>query len=112
MNNPMIIEKSDNRSVHASPIEFGNIGIEEITAEAEQLLSNIAEAGESKGLFTVKTADRWIEQAKTRPIPKMLFGEFWFEGELCILFADSNVGKSILAVQIGDSISKGMHIGG
>jgi hypothetical protein len=112
MNNPMIIETGDNRSAHASPIEFGNIGIDEITSEAEQLLSNIAEASESKGLFTVKTADRWIEQAKTRPIPKMLFGEFWFEGELCILFADSNVGKSILAVQIGDSISKGMHIGG
>ena len=64
------------------------------------------------GLFTVKTASRWIEQAKTRPIPKMLFGEFWFEGEICILFADTNLGKSILAVQIGNSISKGEHIPG
>ncbi|MBT3748570.1 MAG: AAA family ATPase [Bacteroidetes bacterium] len=108
----MIIEKGNNRSVQASSIDFGNIGIDEITSEAEHLLNNIAEASESKGLFTVKTADRWIEQAKTRPIPKMLFGEFWFEGELCILFADSNVGKSILAVQIGDSISKGSHIAG
>jgi hypothetical protein len=67
---------------------------------------------ESKGLFTVKTANRWIEQAKTRPIPKMLFGEFWFENELCILFADTNLGKSILAVQIGNSISKGEQIRG
>ena len=65
-----------------------------------------------KGLFTVKTASRWIEQAKTRPIPKMLFGEFWFEGELCILFADTNLGKSILAVQIGNSISRGEQIRG
>jgi RecA-family ATPase len=70
------------------------------------------EAKESKGLFTVKTASRWIEQAKTRPIPKMLFGEFWFEGELCILFADTNLGKSILAVQIGNSISRGEQIKG
>jgi hypothetical protein len=37
----------------------------------------------------------------------MLFGEFWFEGELCMLFADTNVGKSILAVQAADAISKG-----
>ena len=42
----------------------------------------------------------------------MLFGEFWFESELCILFADTNLGKSILAVQIGNSTSKGEQITG
>ena len=88
------------------------IGIEDIQAEAEHLIKRSNEAKESKGLFTVKTASRWIEQAKTRPIPKMLFGEFWFEGELCILFADTNLGKSILAVQIGNSISRGEPIRG
>jgi archaellum biogenesis ATPase FlaH len=88
------------------------IGVEDIKTEAEQLLKKGNEAKESKGLFTVKTASRWIEQAKTRPIPQMLFGEFWFEGELCILFADTNLGKSILAVQIGNSISKGEQIRG
>jgi len=88
------------------------IGVEDIKTEAEQLLKQGNGAKESKGLFTVKTASRWIEQAKTRPIPKMLFGEFWFEGELCILFADTNLGKSILAVQIGNSISKGEQIRG
>jgi archaellum biogenesis ATPase FlaH len=88
------------------------IGIEDIKDEADQLIKQSNEAKESKGLFTVKTANRWIEQAKTRPIPKMLFGEFWFEGELCILFADTNLGKSILAVQIGNSISKSEQIRG
>ena len=91
--------------------KFG-IGVEDIRTEAEHLIKQGNEAKESKGLFTVKTASRWIEQAKTRPIPKMLFGEFWFEGELCILFADTNLGKSILAVQIGNSISKGEPIHG
>jgi RecA-family ATPase len=62
------------------------------------------------GLFTIKTANEWIEEAKSRSIPKMLFSEFWYEGELCILFADTNLGKSILAVQIGNSISKGEQI--
>lgn len=93
-------------------LEQYNIGIEDIQTEAEQLLKQGNEAKESKGLFTVKTASRWIEQAKTRPIPKMLFSEFWFEGELCILFADTNLGKSILAVQIGNSISRGEQIRG
>lgn len=62
------------------------------------------------GLFRLKTASEWMELAKTRPIPEMLFGEFWHEGEICILFSDSNLGKSILAVQIADSISKGKAI--
>ncbi|RAR51079.1 AAA family ATPase [Flavobacterium lacus] len=60
----------------------------------------------------VKRANEWINEAKKRPIPKMLFGEFWFENELCILFSDTNLGKSILAVQICNSISKGNAING
>lgn len=63
-------------------------------------------------IFTIKPANIWIDEAKSRPVPKMLFGEFWFEGELCILFADTNLGKSILAVQIANSISIGNSICG
>src|SRR6476620_2270203 len=97
---------------HQFDFEKYAIGVQDIKQEAELLIKRGNEAKENKGLFTVKTANRWIEQAKTRPIPKMLFGEFWFEGELCILFADTNLGKSILAVQIGNSISKGEQIRG
>ncbi|WP_299523489.1 AAA family ATPase [uncultured Lutibacter sp.] len=73
---------------------------------------NTHEQASSKNLFVVMTANQWIDEAKNRPIPKMLFSEFWFEGEICILFADTNLGKSILAVQIGDSISTGEQIKG
>jgi excisionase family DNA binding protein len=45
------------------------------------------------------------EVAKNLANPKMLFDEFWRIGELCILFADTGVGKSILATQIGNSIA-------
>lgn len=64
------------------------------------------------GLFKAQTANEWIEEASNCTIPKMLFGKLWFEGELCILYADTNLGKSILAVQIGNSISKGEPING
>jgi len=60
--------------------------------------------------FIAKPANQWIEEAKSRPIPKMLLGEFWFEGEVCILFADTNLGKSIMGVQVANSISKGEQI--
>jgi archaellum biogenesis ATPase FlaH len=36
----------------------------------------------------------------------MLFGELWYQGELCILFADTNMGKSVLAVQIGNALAE------
>jgi hypothetical protein len=60
--------------------------------------------------FIIKSAANWLKTANKIPETRMLFDKFWFEGELCILFADTNVGKSILAVQIGESISKGTAI--
>jgi hypothetical protein len=66
----------------------------------------------NKSILTTKTSNEWINIAKKTPIPKALFSEFWHEGEICFLFADSNVGKSILAVQIADSLSEGISING
>lgn len=57
--------------------------------------------------FVVQSGNEWMSQSKSQRIPEKLFGEFWFENEVCILFADTNVGKSILAVQIADQISRG-----
>ncbi|NNU33431.1 hypothetical protein HK413_03330 [Mucilaginibacter sp. S1162] len=39
---------------------------------------------ENKGMFLLRTATRWMEEASNEPESKMLFGEFWHEGELCI----------------------------
>lgn len=64
------------------------------------------------GALIIKPANWWLETAKKRPIPNMLFDVFWHEGEVCILYADSNLGKSMLAVQIADSISRGLAIQG
>lgn len=73
---------------------------------------NVAPVSSPKtGLLVVKTANQTIEDAKRQAIPKALCGDFWFEGEVSILFADTNVGKSILAVQIADNLSKGERNG-
>jgi archaellum biogenesis ATPase FlaH len=61
--------------------------------------------------FIIKRAGDWLLDKTPNTIARRLFGDFWFEGELCILFADTNAGKSILAVQIGDSISRGERVG-
>jgi predicted transcriptional regulator len=61
-------------------------------------------------LFSVKTVAEWIEGARRRPVPKALFGEFWLEGEVAIMFADTGKGKSILAVQIAEALATGKSI--
>jgi len=65
---------------------------------------------ECRDAFIVETGNRWMELGEREPAAKMLFGEFWYRGELCILFADTNIGKSILATQIGNSIALGKRI--
>ncbi|NCD67961.1 AAA family ATPase [Mucilaginibacter agri] len=65
----------------------------------------------SDDLFEVRRASEWMSTGDKPERPKMLFDSFWFENELCILFADTNVGKSVLAVQLGHSLSIGQPIG-
>jgi hypothetical protein len=72
----------------------------------------ILDENKSKSLLKIRTGNQCIIDAKNKPEPKMLFSVFWHEGELCICFADTNLGKSILAVQIANSISKGIPING
>ena len=57
-----------------------------------------------------KPMNEWIRIAKGEPVPKMLFSELWHEGEVCILFSSTGLGKSVLAMQIADSISRGINI--
>lgn len=61
-------------------------------------------------LFTVEDGNRWMELGMRQPEAKMLFGEFWHQHEICILFADTNTGKSVLAVQIAESIARARAI--
>ena len=62
------------------------------------------------GLAEIRTANARIEYAKNLPKINQLLGEIWQTGELHLLFADTGKGKSILAVQIADKISKGQNV--
>jgi archaellum biogenesis ATPase FlaH len=70
----------------------------------------VPEKDPAKNMFQIHSANHWMDIEKNTPVPKMLFGEFWYEGELCILFADTNAGKSVLAVQIGDALARRQRI--
>lgn len=77
-----------------------------VGAELQKGEQLAAQVPEQVGMFTVKTANRTIKEAALRPNPDALWLSLWYEGEVCCLFSDSNLGKSIYAVQIATSIAE------
>ena len=71
--------------------------------KADQLAESVPE---QIGMLTIKTANRTIREAALRPNPDALYLTLWYEGEVCCLFSDSNLGKSILAMQIAAQIAE------
>jgi len=70
---------------------------------------NTKEQSENK-ILEVKPVNVWMEEAKNKPIPSELLGCLWYQGELGILFADTNLGKSVFAVQIADALTSQKEI--
>ena len=56
-------------------------------------------------IFIAKSANETIKCSKEKKNPKKFWDSFWFENEVSCLYADSNLGKSILAVKIGDHVA-------
>ena len=61
--------------------------------------------------FKKQSASDWMDEAKSLPELKKIFGELWYQGEISFLYADTNTGKSILAVQIAEMVTKGLSFG-
>lgn len=74
-------------------------------AEFEAKLRQATEAA-SKGLLSIRSANDCITDSAVEPEPDNLWRGIWMENEVCCLFADSNAGKSILAVQIADEVAQ------
>lgn len=58
--------------------------------------------------FTIRTGYDWLCEAQRNPMPKDLWQDYGmvYENECTCIFSDTNVGKSILAVQIGIDIAR------
>ena len=75
-----------------------------------------AEAGKARkaprhiGLLSVKAANDWIEESLLAPDPKTYFHDLIVQYENTVIFASSNVGKSILAIQIAEDIARSEKI--
>lgn len=83
---------------------FNLRAVSEITAECNRLAQE--PTATDCGMFRIKSANETIKEASLRPNPNPLWLTLWYQGEVCCLFADSGVGKSIYAVQISTEIAK------
>lgn len=61
-------------------------------------------------MLRVKSVNEWNDEAANRPDPNPLWLSLWFEQEVCCLFSDSNLGKSIYAVQIASKIAANRRV--
>lgn len=80
--------------------------------EDQHIIQRLRTPDDSTEPFCMLPAAEWLQTDSPYFTEAPLFGHFWHRGEVCILFADTNVGKSILAVQIADSLSKAQPIPG
>ena len=63
-----------------------------------------------RNILMDRLANEWLSIASKIESPEALFGNIWHQGEVGILFSNTGKGKSILAVQLADAISKGISI--
>lgn len=87
-------DSSATTNVLANPVEAINSEIDKARR-----------APKRAGLLSFKTANAWVEEALNSPDPKMYFHNLIVQFENTVIFASSNVGKSILAVQIAEVIA-------
>jgi len=64
------------------------------------------------GLMCVKPMNEWLADAAQQPDPKPIFGDYWRSGDTVFLFSMAGCGKSLLAMQIADAVSRGISIEG
>lgn len=72
--------------------------------------NSISLGSSKKNVLMDKMANEWLEIASKLEDPKPLFGNIWHQGEVGILFSNTGKGKSILAVQLANAISKGTSL--
>lgn len=84
-------------------IDINSICKEINSNEEKASLPNIDK--DNSSLWLVK-ANETMEKASKIKDRVSLYKGLWHEGEICVLFAKSNLGKSILAVQIANEIAK------
>lgn len=74
--------------------------------EEENSIINRLAKSVAKIPHVVKLPGEWMRESEKDPERESLWGDFWYEKEIACLYGDSNLGKSIYAMQIACVIAK------
>ena len=101
-----INNKENNKMEFKRRIIRPKVDIDSICKEFDESEKAVNETvSEELDLWNTK-ANKVMEKASKMKNRFALYEPFWNEGEICVLFAKSNLGKSILAVQIAEEIAR------
>lgn len=101
-----INNKENNKMEFKRRIIRPKVDIDSICKEFNESEKAVNETvSEELDLWNTK-ANKVMEKASKMKNRFALYEPFWNEGEICVLFAKSNLGKSILAVQIAEEIAR------
>ncbi len=93
---------SDNLAASTESLHRESTPVEAILTE----INNARKAPRRVGLLSIKPANVWIEDSINTPDPKTYFNGLIVQYENTVIFASSNVGKSIFATQIAEEIAR------
>lgn len=113
--------RNEKRAAEATPKDMGKgtnnqliqQGIDYISAfgaeldRCSQLVSGIPS---QIGMFFVKSVNQTLKESHLQPAPKPLYLSLWYENEACVLFSDSNTGKSVLSMQIAADVAESQAV--
>ena len=91
---------------------LNNLSSEDLPGESspvEELRQEVEKAKRSPekcGLFAVKSANDWIEDAVLLPDPQVFYHGLIVQYEITALFATTGAGKTAFAVQIAETIAR------
>jgi hypothetical protein len=61
-------------------------------------------------MLLARPASDWVDIAVRTPPSGQLFGPFWRDEELSVMFGGTGTGKSVLAIQIAESLARGFRL--
>lgn len=102
-----MLKSDSNGKVKPDASNFGKTDADQAPQAQELKTETQADAQPHQSPFQAKTASQWLADEQNRPIPKKLFGDLVIEDEITCLFASTNIGKSIFAVQAAQAIASG-----
>jgi KaiC/GvpD/RAD55 family RecA-like ATPase len=74
--------------------------------EVNKLLQEGKDKAMSIGMFKIQTANGLMSYAEKLPDQEALWRSCIYRGDVCIVFSDTNLGKTVFAVQMGVDIAK------